>query len=465
MGDPAQRASTGPQGPVLFALLALLLVFAPLYRGGNRPVPLLAMEIAALLGLAAWLWPRPARAWSLPLPSTLAWGIGLLLAVPLLQLVPLPSGWWAALPGHAPYFEALQFAGDASRDAMRPISLHPRATHYAWLAMLPCLAVFVLTLAQPRSRLRMLAAIFVAAALLQAVLGIMQFGTGARSALYFDNPHAGGSAAGTYINKNHFAALMAMALPMALALWALAIMPPERGGVRKHHPRHADRRLAIHIALSVLVLLLLVALLFSGSRGGIGAGLLAFALASFALVWRSGSVAARSVFGIIAFGALALATYVGLTPVLDRFTPENLSLGYEGRARIAAAAVRAGLDFLPFGSGLGTFADVFRRYQVEGLPGFVQHAHNDYAQLFLEMGVAGLAALVLVAIAYLSRWGQLARALPSRSLGYLQVGAGLGMLAMIVHGGFDFNFHIPANALYFSFLAGIFFFTPDADRG
>jgi hypothetical protein len=31
-------------------------------------------------------------------------------------------------------------------------------------------------------------------------------------------------------------------------------------------------------------------------------------------------------------------------------------------------------------------------------------------------------------------------------------------------GLFDFNFHIPANALYFSFLAGVFFFIPAEDR-
>jgi len=127
--------------------------------------------------------------------------------------------------------------------------------------------------------------------------------------------------------------------------------------------------------------------------------------------------------------------------------------------------VRAGLDFLPFGSGLGTFADVFRRYQVEGLPGFVDHAHNDYAELFLELGVAGLAAAALLLIAYAARWAQLLRGWPLRSLGYLQVGAGLGMMAMLIHGAFDFNFHIPANALYFSFLAGVFFFTPREDRG
>ena len=137
-----------------------------------------------------------------------------------------------------------------------------------------------------------------------------------------------------------------------------------------------------------------------------------------------------------------------------------MSLGFEGRAQIAVASFRAALDFLPFGSGLGTYADVFRRYQVEGLPGFVDHAHNDYAELFLELGVAGVAIAALLGGAYLMRWAQLAPAWRQHGLGYLQVAAGIGMLAMLVHAWADFNFHIPANAIYFSFLAGVFFFTP-----
>lgn len=474
--QPMADASTGPKGPVLFVLLAFLLAFAPLIRGGNRPMPLLVMEVVALLALAAWAWGLPARQWRLAIPATASWGIALLLAAPLLQLVPLPAPWWAAMPGHAPYAQALGFANEAA-GAMRPASIHPRATEYSWLAMWPCLAVFVITLAQSRSHIRRLAVIFVALAVVQAILGILQLGADARSPLNFGNPWAGGTAAGTYVNKNHFAALMAMGLAMAVSIWALELVPRHghrphrshgeaRGGVEapRAHPRHADRKLALNIVHAMAVLMLVVALLFSGSRAGIATGLFAFSLASFALVWRPASLAARIAFGASAAAALAFAAYIGLTPVLERFAPDQLALGYEGRARIAAAALRAGLDFLPFGSGLGTFADVFRRYQVEGLPGFVDHAHNDYAELFVEMGVAGIAAAALLLIAYATRWAQLLRGWPLRSLGYLQVGAGLGMMAMLLHGAFDFNFHIPANALYFSFLAGVFFFTPREDR-
>jgi len=36
----AARDETGPQGPVLFALVVFIVAFAPAIRGGNRPLPL-----------------------------------------------------------------------------------------------------------------------------------------------------------------------------------------------------------------------------------------------------------------------------------------------------------------------------------------------------------------------------------------------------------------------------------------
>lgn len=442
-----------------FFLLGFLLVFAPVVLGGNRPLPLLALELAALAGLAALAWQRLAGASGSTLPAPLRWGVGILVAAPLLQLVPLPASWWAQLPGHAPYAAALQFAGEAAASAMRPLSIHPRATEYSWLVLLPCLAAFLIAHAQPRSRVRTLVVIFVAVAVCESLLGIVQLGAPAGSGLLLGGTEVGGISKGTYVNRNHFAALMAMALPSALVLWFLETRTSvdAHGEVLRIHPRHRDRRLAMQILLSLPVVFLVVALLFSRSRGGIGAGLLALSLACLALLPRARSVWAKFGFGLIGAGAVAFAAYIGLTPVLERFAPDTLSLGYEDRARLAAASIRASLDFLPFGSGLGTFADVFRRYQLEAIPGFVDHAHNDYAELLLELGVAGVAVAVLLAAAYAMRWMELARVWRERSLGYLQVAAGLGMLAMMVHGLVDFNFHIPANAIYFSFLAGVFF--------
>jgi O-antigen ligase len=461
----SRSESTGPSGPVVFGVAAALLVFAPLIRGGNRPLPLMLLEAAALLGLVVLAMSASRNALR-TVPAPLWWGVGLLLATPLVQLVPLPMEWWAMLPGREAYGRALEAGGGTLAGAWHAVSVHARATEYAWLAMIPCLAVFVLVQYLDRRALRRLVVLFVVVAVCEAVLGILQLGAQPRSPLYLGNPYGGGAATGTYVNRNHFAALMAMALPMLMALWAAEVLPPvnSKGEALRDHPRNRDVKLARRILLSVFVLAVVLALVFTRSRAGIGTGLMVLALASLSLVWNAGSVHARLILGVIAAVALVFAVYIGLTPVLERFSPGEVSLSYDARARIAAGTVRAALDFLPLGSGLGTFADVFPRYQLETFPGFFDHAHNDYAEAFLELGVAALAALAFLLVAYVMRWRALLRSRPSRSLGYLQLGAGLGMLAMIVHGIFDFNFHIPANALYFSFLAGVFFFTPGGDR-
>ena len=439
-----------------------MLVFAPLFQGGNRPMPLLVLEGAALAALVALAWSREVVPVWRGLAAPVRWGLALLLAVPLAQLVPLPPQWWAALPGHGAYADVLQAAG--ARDQWRPLSVNPAATEYAWLALLPCVAIFFAVQALARRRVRSLALVFVAVAACEAVLGILQVGAGRGSMLLLGNPFGGGAATGTYINKNHFAALMAMALPLLVAFWAAEVLPPvdTHGQPMREHPRHADAKLARRIFWSLLVVLVMAALLFTRSRAGIGLGLAAFALTSLALVWNSASVGVRVLLGCVAFAALLLAAYVGLTPILERFAPDELSISYEGRLRIALGAVRGGLDFLPLGSGLGTFGDVYRRYQEGGITGFVNHAHNDYAEAFLEMGVAGLAVVALLAVGYLMRWTDVAGRRRSRSRGYLQVAAGLAVLAVALHGAFDFNFHIPANAIYFSFLAGMFFHEPRA---
>jgi O-antigen ligase len=448
---------TGPAGPVLFGATAFLLVFAPLARGGDRPPALIALELAALAILVVLALAPIHHDFLARLPATLRWALALLLVYPLLQLVPLPIDWWFSLPGHAPYAHVLEIVGGESR--WRPLTIHPAATQYAWLALLPCVAMFLAVQTFERQRLRRLSVLFAIVCAVEALLGILQAGSPPGSLVHLGNRFSGGAATGTYVNKNHFAALMAMGLPIMLQRWAIEMLPTvnERGEVVKPHPRGADRRLALRIVLSASIVLALLALLLTRSRAGIGSGLAAFALAALAIVGYAGTVGTRVALGIVGACALALAAYVGLTPILERFAPSELTQEFGGRAGIAAATVRAALDFLPFGSGLGTFGDVFRRYQgTEHLIGFIDHAHDDYVEAFLELGVVGLAVIALALAAYALRWRQVLRE-RRQSLGYLRVAAGLGVAALIVHSAFDFNLHIPANAIYFSFLAGLFF--------
>jgi O-antigen ligase len=157
----------------------------------------------------------------------------------------------------------------------------------------------------------------------------------------------------------------------------------------------------------------------------------------------------------LVIAAVALAAVIGLTPILDRMEPEQLRLNAEGRLAIYAATMRAAIEFLPFGSGLATFADVFPRFQTEGFGGYVDHAHNDYLQLFMELGLVAPVIVGLLLAAYVTRIAALVQHDAARSFVVLQLAAGIGLLPMILHSLFDFALHMPANAMWFATLAGV----------
>ena len=117
--------------------------------------------------------------------------------------------------------------------------------------------------------------------------------------------------------------------------------------------------------------------------------------------------------------------------------------------------MRAAIEFLPFGSGLSTFASVFPRFQGGVFGGYIDYAHNDYLQLFMEIGLVAPVIVALLLAAYVMRMGELLRREGGRSFTLLQIAAGVGLLPMILHSLFDFALHMPANAMWFATLAGV----------
>ena len=92
MSETARNSAdtTGPSGPVLFVLAAAMLVFAPLVRGGNRPIPLLVLELVALAALVILAWDRARAVRVAHLPAALAFAAALVAGTTLVQLVPVP---------------------------------------------------------------------------------------------------------------------------------------------------------------------------------------------------------------------------------------------------------------------------------------------------------------------------------------------------------------------------------------
>ena len=116
----------------------------------------------------------------------------------------------------------------------------------------------------------------------------------------------------------------------------------------------------------------------------------------------------------------------------------------------------------PWAAGSAPSREVYPRFQPADIGAFVNHAHNDYLEWLFEGGLLA-GALVLAALAlYVQRWPKVWRAERWSRLRFLQVAAGISLLLLGLHGLIDFNLHIPANAIYFAFLAGFFFHQEEA---
>jgi hypothetical protein len=92
--------------------------------------------------------------------------------------------------------------------------------------------------------------------------------------------------------------------------------------------------------------------------------------------------------------------------------------------------------------------------------GFWDHAHNDYVQVAVDTGLAGLA--LWVSIGALSLW----RIWPLLGDGRERVDRGVAVAALMaltclgLHSWVDFNLHIPANAMSLSVLLALLWVLP-----
>jgi O-antigen ligase len=330
--------------------------------------------------------------------------------------------------------------------------------------MLPPLAVLLVTVGMQEETLKRLIYVFLGIAAFQGVLALTQFGGGLDTTFRLIPDHTGsGSAVGTYVNRNHLAGLLEMALPITLGLVAAGI---GRGGSSTRYAgRHWLRRAAQFLArlprlnqamiFTALFIILLLGLIFSRSKSGILVGMVGIVLSALLYGRHVGGARAGSMATLFGAIGLALAAVIGLAPVMERFSVEGALT--DARWSIFNTSMTALWQFFPFGSGLGTFSEVYGRFQPDTIGQFVNRVHNDYIEFVFEGGLPALVVVVMFVALYALRWPRLLRGANWGTLSFMQVGAGIGLLLMALHSLTDFNLHIPANAIYFALLAGVFF--------
>jgi O-antigen ligase len=264
-------------------------------------------------------------------------------------------------------------------------------------------------------------------------------------------PRWGGYVFGSYVNHNHYAGLMELLIPLALA----GVLSLRRG-----HPARPFLTFAVFISV--------VSVFLSGSRAGTTAVTIELALFAAIVLLRNKGEHSRGhlVVGGLAGLALAGLFFFWLDPgsVWKRWedaaaSPEASSAD---RRQMTLDAVHMSRAHLRHGVGLGAFEVAYPPYQTEPAEGdfIVEYAHNDYAQFAAELGLAAwivapafIAGFVTLAFARLRSAGQSGRSPGNSRLlasWWLQAGAAVAVCGMLIHSAMDFNLHMPANAAWFA---------------
>lgn len=392
--------------------------------------------------------------------------IALSCLLPMLQITPLPQSWWAALPGRGLVRAAFDYIALPLPDWMA-LSIAPHATWQSLLALIPPLAVFFTVIQLSSAHRRRLSVIVLAIAVTSVFVGLAQLAQGPGSRLRFYAITNETEAVGFFANRNHFAALLYCAILVAAA-WALEL-------TRSFEMLRPERRFeAANILPLLAVFTVLVALLAAQSttrsRAGLGLTIIAV-IGGFALAFperrrtKSSGMSGRILVGTIGI-AVFMAIQLSLYRILERFATDPMA---DPRVVMARNTIAAAKSFMPFGSGVGTFVPVYAAFEKpqDVLSGvYVNRAHNDFLEVWLETGVFGPAIFVLFLLWFLARSFRVWRPTnPGRSIDHsLTRAATLIILLLIAHSTTDYPLRTGGLMAVFAFAAAMLIAPPpDAD--
>jgi len=389
----------------LFLGLCLILLAAPLAFGAVDPVATAVLEIAATLLFLLWC-------------------------------VKAVCSEEVQIQRNPLFLPMACFALAVAMQLSFGLSVYAEATrHEAGVYVAYAFVAFVAAqIFKDEARQRQFMVIFAIYGALLAVFGIIQNLSSNGMIYWVHKQHWPGPFFGPYDNRDHFSGMMEMLAPFALLL-ALS------------HRLQAGHRMLAGFAGLVMG----VSIFFSASRGGaisFIAQLLFLGAVSFSQ--KQSKQVRWGIFFTLLCSVIFLF-WLGASPILTRWLPSKLhEEATIGRLPVTLDTLKLGAMKPILGWGLGTFPTVYPQYRSFYTDLLVNQAHDDYAQIWMETGIAGTIALLWFLFVM---WREALRRIQRGSLWRHQVNvrfaAFTGCVGLMVHSAGDFNLHIPANAMMF----------------
>ncbi len=383
----------------------------------------------------------------------------------------------------APHLRSFPVVGRLPRSAgwyggrWRSLSLSPPLGIASALKLVAAFGLFAIVALYPVAReasnsdedpmTRLLVSVILISGFAVAAIGIVQQVTWNGKVLWFFIPLdwgqvglSGSRMIGSFINPDHFAAYLAMTVPLFMSR-AWTALAGDDGN---------DREGTAAILCSAALVVLVCAILLSESRAIWGATMVSCALflmlasrIGMPAVFRQRPGSARAWAAGLGVGAVALAALavalIGSAGrgLVDTRVGQSVAGGMDfwHRVHIWRDTLRMVRDYPLFGVGLGAWPEIFPHYRTAAWPAeFLRNAHNDYVEFAAELGILGLAAMVAIgwksAQLIRSRW----RHLTSRAQ-LTMAGLISGMAVEGFHELFDFSLTVPAIGFLFAIYGGL----------
>lgn len=407
----------------LRSAVAPLYLFACLIIGGSAQGiwENLALQLSGL-AIMAWAAAAPSNQVFPVAARSLLLIAGGAVAVSALQLVPLPPALWAH-GSRLAIADGFRLLGKPL--PWLPVSLSPYAALGALLCLIPPLATFCAMTRLKAYHPSWVAGALLAGALAGIMLGAVQVASAGPGSSWYLYPQTNyGRAVGFFANSNHMADLLLISLPFVAAIAAAG------------KSRNIQGYSALLFALAGITLVLIVGIALNGSLAGYLLSVPVIAGSLLILLprgsrWR-GAVGGLAVLALIASIAALSTTSIGGTKV-----GSNARVAVQSRQEILATSGKAIADNMPWGSGLGSFLKVYRLYErPESVSTeYVIHAHNDYAEIALELGLPG----ILLVLLFLGWWAVMSAAVwRMAGAGPFSRAASIASATILAHSAVDF---------------------------
>ena len=270
----------------------------------------------------------------------------------------------------------------------------------------------------------------------------------------------GGIPFASFVNRNNAAGYLVTCFAVANFFLARKLISNPAGensklpslGIRQQLRATFENLEAKHLYLFSGILFIAVAVIFSQSRGGTLALLSAF-LIGWLVMLKTNRMLIFVMLLLVAAGAGFVAYSDQSKDITDRLhTIAEVEQTGTPRLEHWSTVMPYISDYLAFGSGIGTYQYIYPRYQQTEFLGWFRHAENQYIETVAELGVFGIAALLLIMYFMFRACISHRTDATDRAVGIVGLMALFGQACAAV---FDFGWYIPGNTMLMATVLGM----------